>query len=149
MKTEGVVDLLELIRREFQGRAQLGVLRIRERHDGVEAIVAAGELNDNEDRIFGARLPSRWCRECRPSEESRHADAPGNQAAGFQKIASGREHWSLLIRVASNLTETPAMLTPSGTPSARGGPPRPRRSSIPVRAASWHFACIREVCSGF
>ncbi len=52
-----VVDLLQLRRRQLQRRPELGVVRILERHDGVEPVVAAGQFDDDEDGVLCPLLP--------------------------------------------------------------------------------------------
>ena len=51
MEAEGVAEAKGLVFRDADGRAEPVVIGVLERNDGVEAVVAAGELNDHEDAI--------------------------------------------------------------------------------------------------
>ncbi len=57
MQAELVVDLLEILRRNSQGLAELGIAVVGVRHDGVQAVVAAGELHDDEHGFLAPGLP--------------------------------------------------------------------------------------------
>ena len=50
----------------LQRRPELGVLGVLERDDGVEAVVAAGELDDDEDGVLARRLVGGAARAVRP-----------------------------------------------------------------------------------
>ncbi len=62
MQRDIVVDLLDLVLRLLERRPQFGVFGIFDGNDGVQAVVAAGALYDDEDGVLGAALRGvgRW-----------------------------------------------------------------------------------------
>ena len=59
MQADLVVDLLDLRARRWRASAGLRVVGVLEGHDGVQAVVAAGQLDDDEDGVLAARLVRR------------------------------------------------------------------------------------------
>ena len=90
MQTEAILEAENLILWDRDRRAVLVIKLILERDDGVEAVVAAGELHDDEDGVFRAGLARRRGRMGRTPEECRHGRAEAEKRRGFQEIASVR-----------------------------------------------------------
>ena len=86
MQAELIVDLLDLGLGLLQGRPQLGVFRIVEGDDGVQAVVAAGELDDDEDGVLGAGLVGGGSGGGRAAQEAGHGQAPADQAGAASDV---------------------------------------------------------------
>ncbi len=100
MQAQLVVDFLDLGCAQLQRRSQLGVFRIFERYNCVEAIVAAVQLDDDEDGVLGPGLVREGRRRGRSAHKEWYVEAPGDDTAGgqrrLQKRATIRIHdWVL------------------------------------------------------
>src|SRR5581483_9150822 len=84
-----------LVLGNLERRPELGVLRVGERDDGVQAVVAAGELDDDEDGVFRPRLAGLAGGPGGAAEERRHGGAEGDEAGRLQKFAAARRHGNL------------------------------------------------------
>jgi hypothetical protein len=93
VKAKRRVDLVQLVRRQPQSSPVPAVPIIRVGDDGIQAVIAAGELKDHEDRVTVIALLRR---QRRADKEIRNGRAQGHQRrspqGSPQKIASGRQH---------------------------------------------------------
>src|SRR5262245_11211233 len=137
MEPQVVVDLLDLGRRDLQRRTQFGIIRILERNDGVEAVVAAVKFDDDEDGVLGPFLAERGGRQGGPVDETRNVQSPRHQAGdrrGSQKVAA-RGHGKSPERI--NPVGTREASTPDGTGCGRDGRRCPWPSSRPALCGPW------------
>ena len=81
MEADLIVDLFELIGRQLERGPKLGVLRIGKRHDRVQPVVASGELDHYQDRVFGPLLIGQGRGQCRPTDESRYREPQRHQTS--------------------------------------------------------------------
>src|SRR5262249_2782940 len=88
VEADPVVDPEDAFGGDVQPRAAFAVLVILEGDDGVEPVVAAGQLDDDEDVARGrlAHGPGG------AGEEERHAGARGHQGRGAEEVTAGRLH---------------------------------------------------------
>src|SRR5438094_2739194 len=106
MQAELVVEFLDLCGRNAESRPQFGVLLILERDNGIETVITARELDDDQDGILGPRLVGRRRGRCRTAQKGWHGQAPGDQTAGRQRSlqevsARGVHDYSSLSEVRS------------------------------------------------
>ena len=76
MQADLIVDLPELIGGQLERRPELGILRIGKWHDGVQAVVSAGELDHDQDRVLGTLLVGERRCQGRPGQKRRNGQTP-------------------------------------------------------------------------
>src|SRR5262245_59836705 len=138
MQAQRVGELLHFRFGNFDGWAEFGILRVLERNDSVEPVVAPGQLHDDEDRVFRSDRAGSRRSHGRAAQERRHAQAPGDQAGVSQEFATSLKHDLSsqahgLQLVGFSPTETPAMLALSGRAPVPGDSWRRRQSHTPAR----------------
>ena len=90
MQTEAVFEAENLVLGDRDRRAVLVIKLVLERDDGIQAVVAARELHDDEDGVFRAGLARSRGRVGRTPEERRHGRTETEKRRGFEEIASVR-----------------------------------------------------------
>src|SRR5207249_11166087 len=94
VEAEVLTDALHLVLGNGKRGTELVVVVVLERDDGVEAVVAAGELHDDEAGVLGALLVGGRCGEGRAAEERRHAGAKAEERGLLQE---GTASYHLII----------------------------------------------------
>src|SRR5262249_26979255 len=94
VKTDTIVDLQHGLLGDLQPGAGLAVVVVVERHEGVEAVVAAVKLDDDEDAALGPGVRFGGDGTGRARQEQWHAGAASYQGRGAeaQKVAAGQAH---------------------------------------------------------
>src|SRR5437879_1704448 len=85
MEADVVVDAQDLVRGLLECRPCPGIGIVAEGNDSVEAVVAAGHLDDDQDGIACSRLIRGRSGGRRPADETGHGRAHGYQARGRQR----------------------------------------------------------------
>src|SRR5437016_6932925 len=81
-----VIDLEKFVGRQAKGLAMAGIAFIGERHDGVDAVVAAVQLDDDEDASITLCLGG----SDRLSQKAGHRGRKRQESGGFEEMATGK-----------------------------------------------------------
>src|SRR5579875_2515594 len=96
MQAEMIVDFLDLGRELAQSRPQFDIFRVLEWNYGIQTVVTAGQLDDNENGILGAGLVRGGHSGSGTTQKDRSTETPTDQADAaqrrFQEITTIRSH---------------------------------------------------------
>src|SRR5262249_14088265 len=90
--TDLIGEFLDLRSRLLQRGAVLGIERVLERDDGIEAVVSAVQLDHHEDGVLGAGLVPGRCVSGGAADEQGRGQPQGHAARASEEVASRLAH---------------------------------------------------------